>query len=217
MGICLTRSSRGNASNTWRAIEYGIELLKKGTIWRVGNDTNIRIWCDNWIPSDFYLRPVTRRRHSRLKWVADLIDEERMEWKMNILQQNFAPVDVEEILKIKLYSSSEDIIVWHYERSDIFSIKSAYKVALNMSTHETHASSNENKDGACLWQHIWKGNVPPKVGMFAWPLARDALPTNKNKKARNILEDDMCNICGMESESTYHAVVACSHSRALLE
>ena len=81
----MTRSSWGNASNTWRAIEYGIELLKKGTIWRVGNGTNIRIWRDNWIPSDFYLRPVTRRRHSRLKWVADLIDEERMEWKMNIL------------------------------------------------------------------------------------------------------------------------------------
>ena len=134
MGICLTRSSRGNASNTWRAIEYGIELLKKGTIWRVGNGTNIRIWRDNWIPSDFYLRPVTRRRHSRLKWVADLIDEERMEWKMNILQQNFAPLDVEEILKIKPYSSFEDIIAWHYERSGIFSVKSAYKLALNMST-----------------------------------------------------------------------------------
>jgi len=27
----------------------------------------------------------------------------------------------------------------------------------------------------------------------------------------------MCNICGMESKSTYHAVVACPHSRSLLE
>jgi hypothetical protein len=35
--------------------------------------------------------------------VADIIDEERMEWKMDVLQQNFAPIDVEEILKIKPY------------------------------------------------------------------------------------------------------------------
>ena len=49
-------------------------------------------------------------------------------------KQNFAPLDVEEILKIKLYSSSKDIIAWHYERYGIFSVKSAYKLALNMST-----------------------------------------------------------------------------------
>ena len=36
-------------------------------------------------------------------------------------------------------------------------------------------------------------------------------------KARNILKDDTCHICGMEPETIYHAVVACPHSRALLE
>ena len=86
-GNLLDTVFTGNASNTWCAIEYGIELLKKGTIWRVGNSRKIRNWRDNWIPRDFYLRPATRRRHSRLKWVADLIDEERMEWKMNILNK----------------------------------------------------------------------------------------------------------------------------------
>jgi hypothetical protein len=209
----------GNASNTWRAIEYGIELLKieKGIIWRVGNGKNIRIWRDNWIPRDFYLRPIKRRRPSRLKWVADLIDEERMEWKIDILQQIFAPADVEVILKIKFSYRTEDIIAWHFERSGIFSVKSAYKLALNLSTLDTHASSSENKNRRCLWQHILKADIPPKVKIFARRLARNALPTNVNKKARNILKDDTCHICGMESESSYHAVVACPHSRALSE
>jgi hypothetical protein len=27
----------GNASSTWQTIEYGLELLKKGVIWRIGN------------------------------------------------------------------------------------------------------------------------------------------------------------------------------------
>jgi hypothetical protein len=31
----------GNASSTWRAIEYGLELVKKGVIWRIGNGSNV--------------------------------------------------------------------------------------------------------------------------------------------------------------------------------
>ncbi|TVU21275.1 hypothetical protein EJB05_30902, partial [Eragrostis curvula] len=33
----------GEASPTWRAIEYGLELLKKGTIYRVGNEPGISL------------------------------------------------------------------------------------------------------------------------------------------------------------------------------
>jgi hypothetical protein len=39
-----------NASQTWQAIEHGLELLKKGAIWRIGSGTSVRIFRDNWIP-----------------------------------------------------------------------------------------------------------------------------------------------------------------------
>ncbi|KAI4977715.1 hypothetical protein ZWY2020_014269 [Hordeum vulgare] len=39
----------GNASSTWQAITYGLQLLKNGLIWRVGNGEYIRIWRDPWI------------------------------------------------------------------------------------------------------------------------------------------------------------------------
>ena len=55
-----------NASPTWKAIEYGLELLKKGAIWRVANGQSIRIWRDNWIPREYSLKPITRRRRSRV-------------------------------------------------------------------------------------------------------------------------------------------------------
>lgn len=123
-GKLLDTAFPRNASNTWRAIEYGLELLKKGIIWRIGNGKNVHIWRDNWLPRNFYLKPGTRRRRSRLKWVSDLIDEERGEWKTEILQEHFDHVDVEEILKIKLSGSRiEDIVAWHFEPTGMFSVK----------------------------------------------------------------------------------------------
>ena len=41
-----------NASSTWQAVMYGLELLKQGIIWRVGDGSQIRIWRDPWIPRE---------------------------------------------------------------------------------------------------------------------------------------------------------------------
>ncbi|VAI62883.1 unnamed protein product [Triticum turgidum subsp. durum] len=49
----------GNASSTWTAISHGLDLLKKGLIWRVGNGWSIRIWRDTWIPKPFSYRPIS--------------------------------------------------------------------------------------------------------------------------------------------------------------
>jgi hypothetical protein len=37
-------------SPTWRAVEHGLELLKKGIIWRISSGTKVNIWRDPWIP-----------------------------------------------------------------------------------------------------------------------------------------------------------------------
>jgi hypothetical protein len=39
-----------NASPVWKGIEYGLELLKKGVIWRIGNGERVKVWRDPWIP-----------------------------------------------------------------------------------------------------------------------------------------------------------------------
>jgi hypothetical protein len=50
---------------------------------------------------------------------------------------------------------------------------------------------------------MWKAHFPPKVRVFASRLARNALPSNSNKKERNILTDDTCKICGVQSETDW--------------
>lgn len=38
------------ASPAWRGIEHGLELLKQGIIWRIGDGSKIDIQRSNWIP-----------------------------------------------------------------------------------------------------------------------------------------------------------------------
>ena len=38
------------ASPVWRGIEYGLELLKAGLVWRIGNGRKVNIQRDNYIP-----------------------------------------------------------------------------------------------------------------------------------------------------------------------
>lgn len=67
---CLTDTSfYSNPSQTWQAIVYGLELLKKGIIWRIGSGSQVRIWRDPWIPREHTMRVITRQGRCRLKWV----------------------------------------------------------------------------------------------------------------------------------------------------
>jgi hypothetical protein len=66
-GNLLDTVAAGEASQTWRAIEYGLELLKKGVVWRVGDGASIKIWRDNWLPRPYSMKPIGSTRTCRLR------------------------------------------------------------------------------------------------------------------------------------------------------
>lgn len=49
-------------SYTWRSILKGVQLLKEGIIWRIGDGKSVNIWTDPWIPRNDTRRVLTPRR-----------------------------------------------------------------------------------------------------------------------------------------------------------
>jgi hypothetical protein len=45
----------------WRSILQGLEVLKVGMIWRIGDGCNVRIWEDPWLPCGVTRRPTTNK------------------------------------------------------------------------------------------------------------------------------------------------------------
>ena len=66
----------GNASSTWQAITYGLELLKKGLLWRIGDGQKVRIWCDPWLQRPASYRPISQPGRCRLRRIGYLTTTE---------------------------------------------------------------------------------------------------------------------------------------------
>jgi hypothetical protein len=77
------------------------------------------------------LRPTDSCRPCRLRKVSHLIRQGSGSWDEAVVHRYFYPWDVDEILKMKLPSvDMSDCVDWHYEKSGLFSVKSAYRLAL---------------------------------------------------------------------------------------
>ncbi|TVU17394.1 hypothetical protein EJB05_33427, partial [Eragrostis curvula] len=99
----------------------------------------------------------------------------------------------------------------------IVSVRSAYRLAVKRRDLDKGGpSTSSNSDGARpTWKKFWKIRAPPKVMSFAWKLIHHGLPTRLDKKYRKIEELGTCEICGVEDEDDYHAVMRCDHAVAL--
>jgi hypothetical protein len=207
----------GNGSSTWHAIEHGLELLKQGVIWRVGNGASIRAWRDPWIPRESSRFPSSSQGRCRYRWVADFLLPDGT-WNEERLSQFFHDDDAAEILKIKASSRNEgDFIAWYPEKLGIFTVKSAYRLGLSkqMQQQDRGASSVRPDGSRPAWRTIWKCPVPPKVKTLAWKICSNAIATQQSMLRRNMTNHGTCTICGIEEEDTFHVFLRCPHARQL--
>ena len=84
-------------------------------VWRVGDDTHIKIWEDPWIPRGTTTRPIIHRGTQEAVLVSGLIDQDRPSWNKSLIRNMLCPEDVEEIIFIPICANSEDWVAWHFD------------------------------------------------------------------------------------------------------
>jgi hypothetical protein len=107
-------------SYTWRSILKGINLLKEGLVWRIGNGEQVKMWSDPWIPRKGSRIPITPRHQNLLTRVQDLIDPITGDWDEVLVRNTFWDVDASEILKIPIRDDFDDYPAWHFDEKGIF-------------------------------------------------------------------------------------------------
>jgi hypothetical protein len=91
------------------------------------------------------------------------------EWDEQILQLCLYRHDVDEVMKIRpMQYGYEDFVAWYYEKSRIFTVKSAYKLTIRAKqmNESQSRSSLGSTEGRPIYKGIWSADVPPKVRIF---------------------------------------------------
>lgn len=164
-GELLKVVEKKGISYSWRSIVRGIQTLKEGIIWRVGDGSQIDIWQDPWLPRGVTRKPITPRGRTILTKVSDLIDPVQGNWDKELIEDIFWEEDVKHILAIPIKQGGEDTIAWHFDKKGIFSVKSAYHVL------EDNREQQQPKQGGSSSSPVNPDDSLPVVTIVEFPLS----------------------------------------------
>ncbi|KAK9990630.1 hypothetical protein SO802_025615 [Lithocarpus litseifolius] len=199
----------GVGSFAWKSILKGRGIVQNGLLWRVGNGSSIQMYHNNWLP-DPSCKKVLSTPHffASHEKVSALIDNERHCWAQESIDANFFPFEASLIKAIPLsFDDCRDVITWPLNCDGVYSVRSGYHLLLDMDLNELPRTSNLSTSKR-FWKGIWGLKVPNRVKNLMWRAGSDSLPSKSNLR-RKIPIDDTCSNCGLESETTLHAIWSC--------
>nr|XP_023875263.1 uncharacterized protein LOC111987752 [Quercus suber] len=214
--MCKSKSQGGyNPSYAWRSIHSSLEVIRRGTRWRVGNGKMIHIWEDKWLPTPTTYKPISPPCFfDDFPMVSALIDLDTKRWKADLVKTIFLPFEADTILSIPLcYSLPDDKLIWLGNTKGAFTVRSAYYVALSLVETSNEGESSFGDSQSLLWKKVWHLNLLEKIRIFAWRACMNALPTKQNLRVRGVNTDDSCPLCGQGPENTMHALFNCDCSK----
>jgi hypothetical protein len=98
-------------------------------------------------------------------------------WNEANVRSLLYPADADEVMRIPIPSNPRDnFTVWAHEKTSILSVRSAYRLGMQLQQIERQTSTSTSPEGErALWNIIWKANVPPKIETFDYKLASNTL------------------------------------------
>lgn len=198
-----------NPSYSWRTILGSRSLLEKGVRWKVRVGNSIKVWKDGWIGGNGTGKLITPVRIlDKEATIASLLDNDRHQWRRDIISDVFFPIDAERILNIPIGSSRDaDARAWVASSDGIFKVREMYALARD------HYNNGECSSGSDpIWKKMWGFQIQPKGKIFLWRALWDILPHGSNLRKKGIDNAGKCCRCGME-ESNNHVLRDCFWAR----
>ena len=201
-------------SYSWRSIHGNLEVIRRGSRWRVGNGKLIHIWEDRWLPTPSTYKVISPPNNNpEFLMVSALIDPLTKWWNVSLVKTSFLPCKVDSILRIPLsYSMPKDKLIWLGNKRGEFTVKSAYHIAFNLLETKKGGECSSGDPYKSLWKRLWHLNLPTKVKIFAWRACINGLPTMDAICIRGISNNRVCPICKKDPKCINHAFLSCDFS-----
>ncbi|KAK7246980.1 hypothetical protein RIF29_41854 [Crotalaria pallida] len=154
------------------------------------------------------------RKDQAITHVCHLIDPVTCNWDRAVVYNCFSHFEAEHIIRIQLRRSiQEDKLIWKHAQDGIYTVKSGYAMAMERSCPDSSSSTANTHQ--INWKRLWEGPSIPRSKELVWRACKGILPVRAALARRRIIQDDLCPCCGLDVESTYHALVSCPEVRGV--
>lgn len=105
--------------------------------------------------------------------------------------------------------NSEDLLVWKFEGSGEYTVKSGYWVLTTENLQQSSYTST-NVDGYTeFYKSLWVLHLPAKIKIHIWRLFHNFLPHFCNLTRRTLRIEVACLLCKVGSEDSDHLIWSC--------
>ncbi|KAL4311431.1 hypothetical protein GQ457_01G010840 [Hibiscus cannabinus] len=109
----------------------------------------------------------------------------------------------------------QDILIWRYDSSGTYSVKSGYNLlACEFAVHDQDLDSSELQRFKSFYANLWSLSVPSKIKVMFWRLSKNYLPTNVNLSNRRLSVNPSCHLCVDAPETIYH-IIECAFTKRI--
>lgn len=119
-----------NPSYSWRSIQSAINIINKGSCWRVGNGESTMIWEDSWLPHQNGFKILTQGTGSpSVLKVRDLLEGSPTIWNKDQIDRTFLDFEGITVQQIPLINEdTPDQLMWMYENNGHYTVKFGYRI-----------------------------------------------------------------------------------------
>ncbi|KAA3482175.1 reverse transcriptase [Gossypium australe] len=151
---------------TWAFADFIDRFRKRVTGWTLrflsmgGKEGDrVNIWNDHWLPGKDNNKVSGHEINPRWSYVSQLIEEDTQTWNGELIRNIVDEATADRILSIPIAGRcTEDMLVWKYEGSGDYSVKSGYRVLITTNTSSTPNCSNE-EDYKDFYKALWQLHV----------------------------------------------------------
>ncbi|KAL0009205.1 hypothetical protein SO802_010707 [Lithocarpus litseifolius] len=179
------------------------EVVKRDSIWHIGDGRQVRIHGDKWLHDKFSSRVISPQKNlPNNAPVCAIINEDGPCWDKGRVLSEFFPHEARAILGIPLSSRQvPDTLIWAGTKSGKYTTKSAYKL---LSGTPIAGPLNPLAHSG-IWKQIWELEVPNKIKHFIWRACCESLTTKKNLFTKEVTRNATCDLCHDGVEDVIHA------------
>ncbi|CAL1404858.1 unnamed protein product [Linum trigynum] len=108
-----------------------------------------------------------------------------------------------------------DKLIWHFTDDGVFSVKSAYHLAVDLDRTRSGWRSSVTWMDKLSWIRVCEAKIPPKLKVFVWQIPNRALPTTEALIEKQVQVLPRCPVCWDGLETMEHLFLYCPVAQAL--